>query len=54
MINTATGLVFVAAKDVDLGPFNEGGNAIRVALDIGADKRAITVRMVKAGTSLKY
>ncbi len=49
-----SGLMSFAAKGLDLGAYAEGPNSVRIAISLGADRRAVTVRMAKSGTSLRY
>ena len=44
----------VKARDVDLGAFDEGGNAVTVWAQLDLDAWAVAVRMVRKGATLKY
>ena len=46
--------ITVTAKNVDLGAVANGPNAENVTVTLGTDSRPETVRMVRAGKSLKY
>ena len=46
--------ITVQAKNADLGPFAAGGNATTIGVQLGSDGRAVTVRTVRSGTSLRY
>jgi hypothetical protein len=46
--------ITVKAKNVDLGAFADGPGPVEVAVALGSDSRAVTVRMVRKKTSLKY
>ena len=46
--------ITVIAKNADLGAFAEGGNSTTIGIQLGTEGRAVTVRTVKAGTSLRY
>jgi len=44
----------VKGKGLDLGAFSEGPQAVLVVLSVGTNERAVRVRMVKKGKSLRY
>ena len=47
-------LVTIKGRNLDLGAFPEGAQAVEITVRIGTDERAVRVRMVRKGKSLKY
>src|SRR5205823_948882 len=46
--------VTVVGKGMTLGSFPDGAQPVVVSIAVGADSRAVRVRMVKKGAALKY
>jgi len=44
----------VFGKKLDLGEFTAGGNQVQVSVQVGDDARAVAVRMVRKGATMKY
>ncbi|MHC4860313.1 MAG: hypothetical protein ACYTDY_09515 [Planctomycetota bacterium] len=44
----------IKGAGLDLGAFEEGGNSVDVSVGLGADERAVRVRMARKGSSLRY
>jgi hypothetical protein len=49
-----SGLMSFSGKGLDLGAFADGSNVVRIAVSLGADRRAVTVRLGKNGVALRY
>jgi len=46
--------IAIFGKRLDLGEFAEGGNRVLVSVGLGDDMRAVTVRMSRKGSTMKY
>jgi hypothetical protein len=46
--------ITVKGKALSLGSYADGSDAVTISIGLGTDSRAVAVRAVKKGTSLKY
>lgn len=53
-LNYARETITVVGKGLDLGQFAEGGNRVLISIGLGADTRAVVVRMVRKRVTMKY
>ena len=54
VIDYARGQISITGKALTLGNFAEGGNPVLITVGLGADVRAVLVRMGRIGNTMKY
>ncbi len=54
VLDFRSGLMKFVGRDMDLGTFGAGSQVVRIELALGADRRAVVVRLGRAGETLRY